>query len=57
MTKAERKDLEELQDYLMDQYAEVESHPEDYEGFQNILNDFDDKAENIRGLIEGRWSE
>ncbi len=57
MTKAERKDLEELQDYLMDQYAEVESLPEDYEGFQNILNDFDDKAENIRGLIEGRWSE
>lgn len=56
MTEAERKELEELQDYLMKQYAEVESNPEDYEDFRNILNNLDDKAEYIRSLLERRWS-
>ena len=55
MTDERKKELEELQDNLMEQYVEVEVHPEDYENFQNILNDLDDKAENIRGLIDGRW--
>ena len=39
----------------MEQYAEVEAHPEDYEDFQDILDDLDDKAEHIRGLLEGRF--
>ena len=39
MTDERKKELEELQDYLMEQYVEVEVHPEDYENFQNILND------------------
>ena len=56
MTEAERKELEELQDYFMKQYAEVESNPEDYDDFQNVLNDLDDKAEYIRSLLERRWS-
>lgn len=56
MTEAERKELEELQSYYMKQYAEVETHPEDYENFQNILDDLDDKAEYVRGLLEGRWN-
>ena len=55
MTDERKKELEELQDYLMEQYVEVEVHLEDYENFQNVLNDLDDKAENIRGLIDGRW--
>lgn len=56
MTEAERKELEELQDYFMKQYAEVESNPEDYDDFQNVLNDLDDKAEYVRGLLGRRWS-
>lgn len=38
----------------MKQYAEVESNPEDYEDFRNILNNLDDKAEYIRSLLERR---
>ena len=57
MTDERKKELEELQAYYMEQYAEVEAHPEDYEDFQNILDDLDDKAECIRGLLEGRWNE
>ncbi len=57
MTDERKKELEELQAYYMEQYAEVEAHPEDYEDFQNILDDLDDKAEYIRGLLEGRWNE
>lgn len=56
MTDERKKGLEELQDHLMERYAKVEAHPEDYEDFQNILNDLDDKAERVRGLLEGRWS-
>lgn len=56
MTKAEKKALEELQNYYMKQYAEVETHPEDYEKFQNILDDLDNKAECVRALLEGRWN-
>lgn len=55
MTDERKKELEELQSYYMKQYAEVEAHPEDYENFQNILDDLDDKAEHIRGLLEGRF--
>ena len=56
MTDDMNKAFEELQDYLMKQYAEIESHPEAYEGFQNILDDLDSKAEHIRGLLEGRFT-
>lgn len=56
MTDERKKELEELQAYYMEQYAEVEAHPEDYENSQNILDDLDDKAEYVRGLLEGRWS-
>lgn len=57
VTDERKKGLEELQDHLMEQYAEVEAHPEDYEDFQNILNNLDDKAEYIRGLLEGRFAD
>lgn len=57
MTEAKRKELKELQSYYMKQYAEVEAHPEDYENFQNILDDLDDKAEHIRGVLEGRFKD
>ena len=56
MTDERKKELEELQAYYMEQYAEVEAHPEDYENFQSILDDLDEKAEYVRGLLEGRWS-
>lgn len=56
MTDERKKELEELQACYMEQYAEVEAHPEDYENFQSILDDLDDKAEYVRGLLEGRWS-
>lgn len=56
MTDERKKALEELQAYYMKLYVEVEAHPEDYENFQNILDDLDDKAEYVRGLLEGRWS-
>lgn len=56
MTDERKKALEELQAYYMKQYVEVEAQPEDYENFQNILDDLDDKAEYVRGLLEGRWS-
>lgn len=53
MNDERKKELEELRDYLMEQYAEVEAHPEDYENFQNILDDLDDRAEYIRGILAG----
>ena len=56
MTDERKKELEELQAYYMEQYAEGEAHPEDSENFQSILDDLDDKAEYVRGLLEGRWS-
>lgn len=55
MTDERKKELEERQAYYMERYAEVEVHPEDYENFQNILDELDDKAEYIRGLLEGRF--
>lgn len=53
MNDERKKELEELRDYLMEQYVEVEAHPEDYENFQNILDDLDDRAEYIRGVLAG----
>lgn len=57
MTDIERKDLEAEQDILMKIYEEVESEPEKYKDFQKILDFLDDRAEYIRGILEGGWQD
>lgn len=55
MTEDRKKVLKELQRDLMKHYAEIETNPEHYKNFQNLLDSLDAKAEIIRGILERRW--
>lgn len=56
MNDLKREKLGAEQDILMEMYAEVEADPERFGGdFQDKLNCFDNRAEYVRGLLEGRW--
>ncbi len=57
MIDAERAGLIEEQNILMKLYEEVEADPERYgDDYQSKLNCFDNQADYIRGLLDGRWA-
>lgn len=55
MNDIQRAELEEEQNVLMKLYEEVESEPDEYKHFQDVLNLLDERAESNRCLLEGRW--
>ena len=62
MTEAERKALEQEQKTLMRHYREYEAmqrdfsyDPDFYNYAEEQMQKLNDRAEYIRGLIEGRW--
>lgn len=57
MTNDTKRELKELQDDFMKQYADIESNPDDCKNFQSRLDNLDEKAEYIRCLLESRWDE
>lgn len=63
MTKAEKKALEQKQEILMRRYKKYEAvqrdfsyDPDFYSYTERQMQQLDDEAEYIRGLLEGRWS-
>ena len=64
MIKAERELLEQKQEILMRRYREYEAmqrdfsyDPDFYNYAEEQMQKLNDKAEYIRGLLEGRWNE
>ena len=64
MTEAERKKFEQEQKTLMRRYREYEAmqrdfsyDPDFYNYAEEQMQKLNDRAEYIRGLIEGRWNE
>ena len=64
MTEAERKKLEQERKTLMRRFREYEAmqrdfsyDPDFYSYAEEQMQKLNDRAEYIRGLIEGRWNE
>lgn len=57
VTDAERRELEEEQNILMQMYTEVEVEPEKYKDSEGVLVLLCDRMESNRCVLEGRWLE
>lgn len=56
LSDIERRELEEEQKILVRIYAKIEANPERYgDDFQRKLDFLDDRMENNRCILEGRW--